>query len=404
MNLAALQARGGALIPWLLCLLALSLPLSTSALSVLGLLVCLLWIAQGRLAEKWREIRSNPVCLALLAYLALFLIGLLWTEDLAEGLAALRSQWKLLLLPVVLTAIRPGQRQRLLNCYLLGIAVMVIFTQLVYLELVHVQGLSPEHLTRKVFHVVYNPMLALACYLLAHDLLWRRGGPFSTTLKSLLLALMVVDMFITEGRTGQAVFFVLLALLLVQYLGRAPWRALAAVIVLMPLVFGLAYQVSPNFARRVDQVRTEVGRFERDPNTSIGLRMLFVRNSLYVVREHPLIGVGTGDFKAAYATVNRRNSPAMVATDNPHNQYLLVLCRFGLVGLAALLLPFAAMVLHAWRVRDGWRRRRLAFPLFFLTIMLAESYLKVVETGFLFAVIGGLLYKRVPEDDDGGAS
>lgn len=83
----------------------------------------------------------------------------------------------------------------------------------------------------------------------------------------------------------------------------------------------------------------------------------------------------------------------MLVTDNPHNQYVLVLSHLGLVGLVSLLAVFAVQVRQAFVTRDGLQRMRLALPVLFLLIMMSESYLLVFETGFLFSLFSGVLYK-----------
>ncbi len=396
MKASIIQKRAALLNAWLPALLAFSLPLSTSAISVTALLILLLWFAEGDLAGKWREIIANPVCLALAVYLGLHVVGLLWTDNMAAGLQMLEKQWKLALLPVFLTTVRFDRRRLYVAAFLAGMGVAVLRTYLAWFGLLHYKDVTTTHLTHGTFHVVYNPLLALAIYLLLHEVLW--GPAERRTRMALALAgvVMIVDMFITEGRTGQLVFFVLVGLLFFQAMGRHRLRALLITSVTLPLLFAGAYTFSPTFHQRLEQARREIITFRTDPDTSVGLRLLFWQNSLQIIRAHPLVGVGTGDFQDAYAAVNRIRSPKMVATDNPHNQYVLVLCQFGLLGLASLLTLFGVQVRQALRVRDGWQRIRLAFPLFFLTIMLAESYLIVYETGFLFALFGAVFYKLPP--------
>ena len=389
--------RGAATINgWLPLLLAFSLPLSTSVISVSALLILLLWLVEGNFAAKLREIMANPVCVALLVYLGLHLLGMLWTDNMAEGLAMLDKQWKLALMPVFLTTVRYDRRRWYVAAFVAGMGVAVLLTYLAWFGLLHYSDITTTHLTHGTFHVVYNPMLALAIYLVLHEVLWGGLGSAARLALAVVAGLMILDMFITEGRAGQLVFFVLMALLLLQRLRRRLALGLLLCLVLLPLSFAVSYQLSPTFRHRVDQVGSEIAAFKVNPKTSVGLRLLFWRNSLEIIRVHPLFGVGTGDFQDAYARVNRVRSPAMVATDNPHNQYVLVLCQFGILGLASLLVLFAVQFRQAARIRDGWQRVRVAFAVFFLTIMLTESYLVVYETGFLFALLGAVFHKLPP--------
>ncbi|MHB8790958.1 MAG: O-antigen ligase family protein [Desulfobulbaceae bacterium] len=387
------QQAAGRGSPWLVALLAFSLPLSTSAVTVLAFLILLLWALTGEYGRKFREIFQNKVCMAVLAYLALHLLGLLWTEDTGAGLEMLAKQWKLMLLPVLLTSLRSEHRRPVLYFFLTGLTLMMATTYLAWLDLYHYGGVTPDHPTRRLFHVVYNPMLAFGCYLTLHEVLWGGGSPWRRAGMLALALAMAFDMFITEGRAGQLAFFVLLTLLVFQYFRKDLRKGLLVAAIAVPLLFAGGYVLSPTFQQRVDSARHEIAIFDSNPNTSIGLRLLFWKNSWRIIKAKPLIGAGTGDFQLAYAWVNMQFSPAMVATDNPHNQYVLVLCQLGLMGLVALLAIFVLQVRAALQSRDDLRRLRLALPVLFLTIMLTESYLIVYETGFFFSLFSAVLFK-----------
>ena len=386
-------------IDWFVLLLAFSIPLSTSAVSVLAVLILAAWIIGGDYARKWAVITRNPVSLALLFYLSLFFLGLFWSRNIGAGLEIIGKQWKLLLFPVLLSSIVYGHRRRYIVSFVAGLTVAMLMTYLAWFDILHYGGVSPEHLTRRLFHVVYNPLLAFGFYLVCHEALWGKRSGGRRLILVLLAGCMAVDMFITEGRTGQAVFFVLLGLLLFQFFSRNKLKAVLFVLLILPLTFAAGYRLSPTFQNRVDAVGQEIREFRENPNTSVGLRLLFWKNSWRIISEHPLFGVGTGDFRSSYSEVNAELSPDMVATDNPHNQYVFILCQFGILGLFSLLSIFVTQIHQAVTIEDDWKRIRLAFPVFFLTIMLAESYLVVYETGFLFALFSAVLFS-VPGNDE----
>lgn len=127
--------------------------------------------------------------------------------------------------------------------------------------------------------------------------------------------------------------------------------------------------------------------------TSMGCRVWFYQNTLLLIKNNWLLGTGTGDFPAEYKKINLRHSPAMPNTDNPHNQYLIITAQFGITGLFILLMIFAVQLKTAFTIKDRLTPLRQAFPLFFLVIMLAESYLQVAATGFLFALLSSFLFK-----------
>ncbi len=395
MSTARLQRQIGRINFWLLILLAFSLPLSTSVASVTALVFVVGWLAEGDFRRKYEEIIGNPMSRAVLVYIAILLLGLLWNRELAASATGIQKQWKMLLMPLFLTAIRPHQRWPVLWAFIAGMTVMMLSTYLAWLGLIQYADVSQERLTRKSYHVVYNPMLALSIYLLLHQLVWGGLRLWARFAVLVLATLMTVNMFMTDGRTGQLAFFVLLGLFFFQYLQTRPWKAVCALLLTPPLIFVASYHLSTTFKGRVDLACKEVRIYKHNPKTSVGQRLFFWEHSWQIFKESPLLGVGTGGFEPAYAKRNSKLSPHMPATDNPHNQYILASVQLGVLGLVALLALFVTQLGLAWKSKDSWGRIRLAFPVFFLSVMWTESYLLVHETGMLFSLFSALLYSNM---------
>ena len=125
--------------------------------------------AEASKALTFREILAHEVTVAILIYLVLYALGMLWTDNLGAGMNVLKRYWKLLLMPIFLTAVPLDQRHKAVYGFLAGLLLMVIGTYFAWFDLLHYGGVTPEHPTRKLYHVVYNPMLALGCYLVASE-------------------------------------------------------------------------------------------------------------------------------------------------------------------------------------------------------------------------------------------
>ncbi len=376
----------------LLVLFAFALPLSTSAASILAILLLLAWLISGNMKEKFREILHNPVAIAVLLYIVLHIVGLLWSEDLTWGLKILKKQWKLLLFPVFLTLVRREHTRYYMTAFVAAIFLKACKAYLVWLGFITLP-VGSVFTTVGTSHVIYNPMLALACYIILQDLLFGKNSRPVQWSQTFLLLFLSCNMFITVGRTGQAVFFVLLAVALIQFFYIRSKKMLLAGLLLLPLLLPATYQVSSTFKERIDTAFTEMQNFDSGEITSMGCRLWYCKNTLVLVKDNWLTGTGTGDFPGEYAKINKINSPSMPATDNPHNQYLLALSQFGIGGLISIAAIFLSQLVLAFRQKDQLTPLRQAFPIFFLVIMLGESYLQVYGTGFLFSLFSSFLYK-----------
>jgi O-antigen ligase len=125
--------------------------------------------------------------------------------------------------------------------------------------------------------------------------------------------------------------------------------------------------------------------------TSTGLRLEFYRNTVAIIRDHPLLGVGTGGLPKAYAD-RVRGSGANEAR-HPHNEYLHIAAQIGLPGLAVLLWLFVLQWCVAPRL-DSPLERHLARALV-LTIAtgcLFNSFLLDHTEGLLYAWLTAVLY------------
>ncbi|MBU1233355.1 MAG: O-antigen ligase family protein [Proteobacteria bacterium] len=375
----------------LLVLFAFALPLSTSVTSILAILLILVWIAGGDLRKKLTDIFHNPLAIAVLVYIGLYALGLLWSKDLDWGIQVLLKQWKLLLFPVFLTLVNKDHTKYYLSAF---VAAIVIQAGKAYLVWLGVIALSPgsTFTTEGTSHVVYNPMLALAIYIILQNILLGTNRALFKALKGFLFLFLFCNMFITVGRTGHVAFFVLLVVTLFQYFQTRSKKMLVMALILLPLLITAIYQISPTFRTRITTAVTEVQNFRSGEITSMGCRLWFCTNTLEILKKNWLTGTGTGDFPGEYAKINQSRSPAMPNTDNPHNQYLLVTALFGIFGLLSLLAIFSSQLVLAVTMKDSLTPLRLAFPIFFLVIMLSESYLQVYETGFLFSFFSSFLY------------
>ena len=376
----------------LLVLFAFALPLSTSAGSILAILLILAWLTSGRMKEKFSEIVHNPVAIAVLLYIILHILGLLWSDDLNWGLRILKKQWKLLLFPLFLTLVKKEHTKYYMAAFVSAIFLKACKAYLVWLGII---TLPPTSIftTLGTTHVMYNPMLALACYIILQNLLFGTNTPLTRCLQIALLLFLSCNMFVTVGRTGQVAFFVFLAVALFQYFYRLSKMKLMAGLILLPLLITATYLCSSTFRDRTNLAVTEIQHHESYKITSVGLRVWFVKNTLLLIKENWLTGTGTGDFPGEYAKINKIHSPTMPDTDNPHNQYLLVISQFGIGGFITLIAIFFSQLVQAFKKKDHLTPLRQAFPIFFLVIMLAESYLQVSSIGFLFSLFSSFLYK-----------
>lgn len=123
---------------------------------------------------------------------------------------------------------------------------------------------------------------------------------------------------------------------------------------------------------------------------SFTMRLYYWKAALKIIRQHPLLGVGTGDSQAELEKIYASDFPALNHQwyKRPHNQYLSIGLAFGLCGL----IIFLSAILY-----PAWIFRKTLHPLFWvyfallLISFLTEDTLES-QAGMAFFVCFGVVF------------
>jgi O-antigen ligase len=330
-------------------------------------------------------------------------LGLFYGEaDPWDGLRYLSKYKELLLIALLIPCFQDERtRRRGLLAFALALVLTLLFSYAINI------GLLPEYffmpgktpgmtgsfnpVTFK-FSVTHNILIAIAAFMFAQMARYASVTGIRILWGVLSMLAIFNVLFVVQGRTG----YLILALLLVYiFFDMWKWKGLALAAILGTLLIAGAYLGSDTFRSRITKAANEFSQWRPDQaaavGDSVGLRMEWYRNSLEIIRDHPVFGVGTGGFRQAYA--EKIKGTGMLPTANPHNQYLLIATDLGLLGLGFLLYLFY----RQWRLAKllpSALERSLAHALL-LAIMsgcLFNSLLLDHTEGLLYGWMSGLLY------------
>ena len=383
---------------FLLILLAFLLPLTVYGANLIIVIIVLIWLLSGDYASKFRRTINNKLLQASIVFFFLHLVGLLWTEDFSWGLHIVHKMWYFLLFfPILFNIVQKKYTKYYITSFLLAISITEIFSYLIWFQVISPFGSAEVYNpTPFMSHISYNPILAFAIYLVYHEVLFNNKlTQLKFFLYSFFAVTMTINMFITGGRAGQVIYFVILATMIFQYFSAKKIKALLTICILIPGIFMTAYQTSPQFNERVDLAVENAITFSQNTQSSVGMRISFAINSWEIIKENSIIGVGTGDYPLEYNKVNVRNTPEIPYSTNPHNMYTLVLVQLGIVGLLSMLSIFYYQIKAAWANENiFFRNAGITLPLIFLILMLSDSYLLGHYTSLLFVFFSSFLHKN----------
>jgi O-antigen ligase len=395
---------------YLLISLGFFLPLTVSLANLIIVIIVLLWLFSGDYKEKYKQIINSKLMIASLMFYFIHVMGMFWTEDLDWGFSTLHKMWYFLLLwPVLFTIVNKDYTKYYIYAFLLAMALSEIVSYLIWFEAIppFKNALTSSNPTPFMSHISFNPFLAFTIYVVIHEVLFNKKlNKLMLGLYSFFSVALIFNMFITGGRAGQVVFFVMIIILILQYFQKQKLKAIIATIILLPAIFITAYHTSPIFNQRANLAFQELVKYDKNRVainqsvvSSVGARILFANNSWAVIKENSLLGVGTGDFPTEYLRINVINSPTSPSVTNPHNMYLLVLVQSGIVGLLSMLSIFYYQIKLSFKESNRFFcDLGFALPLLFLVIMLSDSYLLGHYTSLLFVFFSSFLYKNFEKD------
>jgi O-antigen ligase len=370
---------------WLAAGVAVSLPWSTSATSVLIVLWLAALLPTLSVDRVRRELATAAGGLPVLLWL-LAAIGLLWADVAwSERLAAFERYHRLLAIPLLLAQFRrSGHGPWVFYGYLASaLSVLAASFALALVPGLSWRGFEPGVPAKDyIFQGESFALCALA--LIGRACEQARAGQWRPALGLIALAAaFLADIFFVA--TGRSLLLVLPVLAVFVGWRQFGWKGLlgaglAGVVVATAVWFG-----SPYLRTRLTDSVTEFAAYRKsDANSSTAMHIEFLRKSLTIVETAPVIGHGTGSMPEQFRRVTSGASGASsVVTVNAHNQLLAVAIQLGLVGAGVLL---AMWVAHLLLFRGG------SFAALIGALVVIETIVTSLFNSHLFDFTQGWLY------------
>ena len=389
------RARSAKIADALAIAVAVSLPWSTSATSVLIVIWLLALVPTITLAELRRELARSESGVPVLLW-ALAIVGMLWADaSFAERLDATRGLHKLLAIPLLIVQFRRSDKGVLvLGGFLASCTILLVVSWAIYLFQSPPYRMGVPGVPVKDY-IVQSAEFLLSAFACSH-LAMKAWHDHRRALALALVALAVVFLanmtFVATGRTSLVALPLLLLLFGTQRFGAKGTLALAIGGVALA---ALVWAASPYLRGRALGVIDEMQRYHsQNAETSSGYRLEFWKKSLGFVADAPVFGHGTGAIPALFRHAAGHDSRiAAAVTGNPHNQTLEIAIQFGLLGVVLL---FAMWMAHVLMFSSGGLVNWLGQALVLQTVIgsLFLSYLFDFSTGWIYAfgvgVLGGM--------------
>lgn len=342
------------------CLLgiAILLPVYGPLVPSVIVLMVLNWVIEGRFRHKfhmiWHE-RSRKLTLAFGVIYLIYLAGLLNTLNFQYGLFDLEVKLALFIFPLVFAttdeeSFSSSRRRELLIVYILGClsgSLLLMGRASIATIFEHESDAFFYGKLSWFFHSSYLSMyynfaiVVILDHLVTLDwkkkLVWR-------ILESILILWFVLLVFLLSSKAGiLSLGGILLFFAGLLIFKRKNWAGGLTILAISAAFFVITSQFLPGPFQRIETagkvIRSESGNMAQSPE-STAERVSIWKVAVDIIREHYLVGVGTGDVKdelyVKYA--ERGMDSALTKKLNVHCQYLQTFVALGVAGFITLVL------------------------------------------------------------------
>lgn len=420
-------ALGSKWITFGLGLVIVGLPLSRAALTA-----GVIWLSLG-IFLPGKRIHTVPVWIwAALALFATYVVGLFYTQDISRGWGDLWQKIPLVTVPLALFKAEklPARTIRALLWLMVitcSLTILLMFGVALYNSMQ--DGLSIEMLqgcalgghceepaawlkARRWF--TYSPLsggigqhpnwlsMILTGGFLSMIWLWddarKRGVPFSHLQMGIVTGLTFVAIALLSSRMQQLIFAgVVLAIGLYLLTDRSTWKILIVPATLIILLFVGAMALMPESRDRMKEVLApSTSQSEEVVWSGITVRKEVWKSGWQLIGQIPLVGVGTGDYRAELTEQYDRDGflYGHVRELDPHNQVLATIIAVGVPGVLVLCFWIGSQMVTAFSQKKwGW----LLWLAIFLLSGLTETMLGRQIAVAYIAVIGPFLAFHLPK-------
>jgi len=347
------------LINYLLLLYAFAMPLNIAKAQDITYILVALWIVSFDYKVLLTFIKENRLFQTILLLSFLISISFLWS-DLDKKIITNThlyyanaydyifrySVFFLLPIIIIITKLKKEFIPLFINSFLLGMFVNEVMAYGIFFEFwtTH-KGVSSNPIVFHKNHITYSAFVGFTVLLLLYKINHIKSIYFKI-IYSFFIITMTINLFMSQGRTGQFSFFITGTLLILIYF-RKNIKALLLSFFILTTVFLLAFYNMSTFNSRVNQAIKSVENVIQGKNlgSSFGTRIMAFDTIPYLInKENFLFGVGMGDKPHHISTTLKNEYSNRIMNFDTHgflhNSHLEMLVSNGLIGIFLYLFIF----------------------------------------------------------------
>lgn len=394
---------------YLLLGIAFFLPLSKKLVPILIILTVLNWIIGGDLKSKFSNLIKPKYAFLFISFYLLHLTGLIYSDNMDFGWFDMEVKLSFLIFPLVFFASKPYATFAIDNikttfiggCLLSGI-ILLVNGIVAYFETGDISNLLYGKLSMDYHASYYSMYLCLALAMIMHFLFtkWENVSSWERSLYIISMPIFLVLVVLLMAKSGfVTLVFVIFSALIFLLFSKKFVQALILFSSVLIFVFAVVHIVPESKIRinkAIDVFTSYSGEINPNAIESTAERLLVWPVVTELIKEHPLIGVGTGDIKDELISKYKDKSLSGVYGEglNAHNQFLQTFAALGILGFLSLCLGLVLPLVHSFR------QSNFIYAMLIMIIIinaLTESILEVQAGVIFYAFFNSLFMFLYPD-------
>jgi len=392
-------------ISYLLIAYAFTFPISKAATNLFEVLAILLWILEGNWQKKFILYKKNLLSIAIASLIGFSLLSILWHGDTETTLRYVAKYRHLLIIFVFYTSFDTKYTRTILSAFLISMFLSELMSYAIFFELIRYKNISPSDPSPFMSHMTYSTVLAFTTAILLIRLAYEEKLKYKF-FYILFFISATTNLFVNGGRSGQVIYIVLIITVALSLI-RHKLIALLGALTTLAIVFSLAYNFSPNFHNRANQLYTDLNNMivNDDYSGSGATRVALTTIGLNTIKDNFFLGTGIAysmDDIKKYSTELGFDPQQMDNFADYHSTFLTISAQLGIVGiLISLAIMYALISFHS--EKREYTIIGITFVITFIIFSFTHNTLHTMNPMIFFALFGGffnaLSKQLIPSED-----
>ena len=395
---------------YILVACAFVIPINDRAFSFLAFLIMILVILRGNFKIYFSLIAQNKVVLSFIYFFIIYLTSLLYSSNLEHGIDILKHIKYALFLPILLSFVNIRFSKTIIAAFLGGMFFSELLSYSIYFKLIPsnfiINGVqiysayAQNDPSPFMHHSHYGALLALSVAIISYKVFSTYATTSNKIIFFIFLSTMSINIFITGGRTGHLLYFILIAIVIFILRKQIKFTHLLFVFIAITTIVTIQYKSDTSVFKQRSLETIQSFQNIDSYNSSLGNRIGIWTYSYETIKNNPIIGVGIGDsLDEVFKNIDNKHA-YLKNMAHFHNQYIEVLIGTGLIGLCLFLNIFLQIYRYFCEDLELKFVMILLNSTIFFALMIETFHMKVYFSIWIVLLAATMAHNKEPLDKE----